>query len=65
MIQMMLEISETPIDTGMVLNSVSDESSGASVLFLGTTRRWTQRPADSHLHASEQPQTLETSHLIY
>ncbi|MCA9125737.1 MAG: molybdenum cofactor biosynthesis protein MoaE [Planctomycetales bacterium] len=61
----MLEITETPIDTGAVLNSVSDESSGASVLFLGTTRRWTVRPADGQSHASEQSQTLETSHLIY
>lgn len=64
MIQM-LEITEKTIDTSAVLNSVSDESSGASVLFVGTTRRWTQRRADSQLDASEQPQTLETSHLIY
>ncbi|MBL8872193.1 MAG: molybdenum cofactor biosynthesis protein MoaE [Planctomycetaceae bacterium] len=64
MIQM-LEITETPIDTDAVLNSVSDESSGASVLFVGTTRRWTVRPGDSQSHAGEQPQTLETSHLIY
>lgn len=64
MIQM-LEITEMPIDIGVVLNSVSDESSGAAVLFLGTTRRWTECPADSQAHAGEQPQTLETSHLIY
>lgn len=61
----MLEITETPIDTGAVLNSVSDESSGAGVLFLGTTRRWKVRPADNPSDDEEQPQTLETSHLLY
>lgn len=61
----MLEVTDSPIDTGAVLNSVSDESSGAGVLFLGTTRRWTLRPADIPSDDEEQPQTLETSHLLY
>ncbi|MCA9192563.1 MAG: molybdenum cofactor biosynthesis protein MoaE [Planctomycetales bacterium] len=64
MIQM-LEITESPINVSTVLDSVSDESSGASVLFLGTTRRWTVRSADSESQSDEQPQSLETSHLIY
>ena len=37
----MIQITEHKIDTDAVLAAVSDENSGASVLFLGTTRAWT------------------------
>lgn len=72
-----LKITQSPIDVAAVSASVVDESCGASVLFLGTTRRWTV-PANKDSMAnkdalankdamdpSDQEQRLETSHLIY
>ena len=36
-----IDIVETPIDTNAVMKSVSSANAGANVLFLGTTRRFT------------------------
>lgn len=60
-----LEITESPIDIAAVTACVADESCGASVLFLGTTRRWTvslQRDSEAE---SVSDRLIETSHLIY
>ena len=57
----MIELTHTAIDTTRVLAAVSDANCGAEVLFVGTTRRWTQAQAAG----SDQPATIETSHLIY
>lgn len=38
----MIEICSQPIDTQAVLESVSSELAGASVLFVGTTRKFTR-----------------------
>lgn len=55
----MIELTESPIDVAKVLQRVTDPHSGAEVLFVGTTRQWTQ-------HSSEDASsTRETSHLIY
>lgn len=60
-----LEISESPIDLTAVVASVADEDCGASVLFLGTTRRWTNSSHQSANSPADQKRRLETSHLIY
>ena len=38
----MIQITHQPIDTQAVLESVRSEQAGAAVLFLGTTREWTE-----------------------
>lgn len=38
----MIEITEKPIDTHRVLESVQSDAAGASVLFVGATRRYTR-----------------------
>lgn len=37
----MVELVEGPIDVDEMMRMAADESCGATVLFLGTTRRWT------------------------
>jgi len=37
----MIQITKNPIDTQSVLNSVADHRTGATLLFLGTTREFT------------------------
>ncbi len=64
----MIELTELPIDASAVLAQVADPECGAEVLFVGTTRQWTDvRP---HSEAGGEPQAesgqrIETSHLIY
>lgn len=60
-----LEITDLPIDVAAVSASVVDENCGASVLFLGTTRRWTVSAQQNVMSEADQVQRLETSHLIY
>jgi molybdopterin synthase catalytic subunit len=57
----MIELTCEPIDTGRVLAAVNHAECGAEVLFVGTTRQWTERknPGDGLI------QRLETSHLFY
>lgn len=43
----MIELTETPLDASAVLALVADPECGAEVLFLGTTRQWTDLPAES------------------
>ncbi len=43
----MIELTETPLDASAVLALVADPECGAEVLFLGTTRQWTDLPADA------------------
>lgn len=38
----MIQLTQEPIDTQHVLESVQSTQSGAAVLFLGTTREWTR-----------------------
>ena len=52
---MPVAIVDHPIDTNLVLAGVRDERCGAEVLFVGTTRRWTQ--LDNH--------SVETDFLLY
>ncbi|MCR9291998.1 MAG: molybdenum cofactor biosynthesis protein MoaE [bacterium] len=52
----MIELIEEPIDAARLLTAVSDPACGGQVLFVGTTRRWTQR--DPH-------DLLETEYLMY
>lgn len=40
--QRSIQLVDNPIDTGAVLQSVSSVAAGANVLFLGTTRQFTQ-----------------------
>lgn len=76
----MIELTETPLDASAVLALVADPECGAEVLFLGTTRQWTDLPAEcgSTLRidipnsetspvASSTPELrrVETSHLVY
>jgi molybdopterin synthase catalytic subunit len=60
-----LEITELPIDIAAVSASVADENCGASVVFLGTTRRWTISAKQNLMSETAPVQRLETSHLIY
>lgn len=52
----MIQLTGEKIDTEQVLEHVCDPECGAEVLFVGTTRRWTQHP---------DGRRLETEHLIY
>ena len=45
----MISITSQPIDTSAILTHVSDEACGATVLFLGTTRRWTGETETAYL----------------
>jgi molybdopterin synthase catalytic subunit len=45
----MISITSQPIDTSAILAHVSDEACGATVLFLGTTRRWTGETETAYL----------------
>lgn len=47
--QGMIFITHQPIDSTAILAQVSDEACGASVLFLGTTRRWTGETETAYL----------------
>lgn len=42
----MIELTETPLDASAVLALVADPECGAEVLFLGTTRQWTDLPVE-------------------
>lgn len=55
----MIELTEEPIDAAQVLARVNHPECGAEVLFVGTTRQWTQ-PQDA-----EKAAPIETEHLIY
>jgi len=46
----MISITEKPIDVNKLLNNVSDQSSGASVLFTGTVRDHNKQDKVSKLH---------------
>jgi len=46
----MISITEKPIDVNKLLNDVSDQSSGASVLFTGTVRDHNNQDKVSKLH---------------
>ncbi len=46
----LISITEKPIDTNKLLNFVSDQSSGASVLFTGTVRDHSEQDKVSKLH---------------
>ncbi len=46
----MISITEKPIDVNKLLNDVSDQSSGASVLFTGTVRDHNKQDKVSKLH---------------
>ena len=39
----MILITDQPVDPQTALSAVADENAGANLLFLGTTRRWTDR----------------------
>lgn len=52
----MIELTDKAIDTGRLLEHVSDAACGAQVLFVGTTRQWTVGP---------EGEQLETEHLHY
>lgn len=64
----MIELTEAPIDASAVLAQVADPECGAEVLFVGTTRQWTDLPqrgdaGDASL--TDHCQRIETSHLVY
>ena len=68
----MIELTDKPIDTQKVLASVNHPECGAEVLFVGTTRQWTRSAAlpvgsdDPPVPAAISPdERLETSHLVY
>ncbi len=52
----MIELIEEPIDANRLLAAVGDATCGGQVLFVGTTRQWTQRSTG---------EMLETDHLNY
>ncbi len=62
----MIELTEAPLDPSAVLALVADPECGAEVLFLGTTRQWTELPgqlaadstADSTAESSARTQAL-------
>lgn len=57
----MIELTNETIDLNHVLEHVTAPECGAEVLFVGTTRQFTTRPASDVIEA----QTLETEHLTY
>jgi len=46
----LISITEKPIDVNELLNDVSDQSSGATVLFTGTVRDHNEQDKVSKLH---------------
>ncbi len=46
----LISITEKPIDVNKLLNNVSDQSSGASVLFTGTVRNHNEQDKVTKLH---------------
>lgn len=46
----MIEITEAPIDPTQILKHVASNNAGAVVLFLGTTRQWTDGRQTESLH---------------
>ena len=58
----MIELTDKPIDVARVLAAVTHPECGAEVLFVGTTRQWTEAAPS---HAAEDNNRLETSHLVY
>ncbi len=58
----MIELTEEPIDVCRLLAQVSDPECGAEVLFVGTTRQWTDVPEQSD---ESRISRVETSHLVY
>ncbi len=61
MVVKVIELTDAPIDTSHVLSLVHDPACGAEVMFVGTTRQWTEIP-DTDASA---PEPIETSHLVY
>ena len=61
----MIELTEGPIDVAAVLEHVTDPNCGAEVLFLGTTRQFTEVQDLSSASESETSPPRETSHLVY
>ncbi|MEO8268868.1 MAG: molybdenum cofactor biosynthesis protein MoaE [Aureliella sp.] len=64
----MIELTEAPIDASAVLGQVADPECGAEVLFVGTTRQWTDLPQRTQADGESQVdfvQRIETSHLVY
>ncbi len=57
----MIELTDNPIDANRVLARVSDPECGAEVIFVGTTRQWTEWQQD----ANSPARRVETSHLVY
>lgn len=57
----MVELTEQPIDTHRVLTQVADPECGAEVMFVGTTRQWT----DWREKPNATSRRIETSHLVY
>ncbi len=64
----MIELTEAQIDASAVLAQVADPECGAEVLFVGTTRQWTDPPQNGESDAASPTEIgprIETSHLIY
>ncbi|QDV26607.1 molybdenum cofactor biosynthesis protein MoaE [Aureliella helgolandensis] len=65
----MVELTELPIDLNRVLESITDPECGAEVLFVGTTRQWTERLTSDGADEVETPepsgQRVETEVLVY
>ncbi|MCA9191572.1 MAG: molybdenum cofactor biosynthesis protein MoaE [Planctomycetales bacterium] len=66
----MIDIVDGKIDPETVLAKVRDPQCGAEVLFVGTTRQWTQREtiaqqAIAELEIESLPAQVETEFLIY
>lgn len=64
----MVELTDAPIDANAVLAQVADPTCGAEVLFVGTTRQWTdvpQQPENGDASAPNLTRRIETSHLVY
>ncbi len=57
----MIELTDNPIDANRVLAMVSDPECGAEVIFVGTTRQWTDWRDDEN----SPSRRVETSHLVY
>jgi len=57
----LISITEKPIDVNKLLNDVSDQSSGASVLFAGTVRDHNKQDKVSKLHYEAYQEMAEKS----
>ncbi len=58
----MIELTEDAIDTSRLVALVRDPECGAEVLFVGTTRQWTDLSEQADASGRQR---VETSHLIY